>query len=367
MLLTIFVINTMPVNNRLSPKQRAGALALIENALPRDRSVRLSTTSRGDVELRTRRHRSRLALEISDSGTSAASRDRAIQTVYVLSGSTRKHRERLRAADASFVDVTRRIVRLRAPGVLIDRTDVSDPTAARRPQRPGRNPFSDRASLITRALLEDLGREWTLEEMAARVRLSPSMVSRALKELRGRHLIDAPETRQRPLRFRLLDPWPLFLNWTEHYRWTDNHMISVAAPIGDPASSLTRIGRALRSLPSRPKWAFTLHAAAALVSPHASWDTVHVYVGVEDPIALLDTSATAGWPVSEQGRLVLMAPKYREAVWWGSRQLGHGRRTVSVVQTLVDLWHYPVRGREQAEHLSRTLKWPQHGSVDEHD
>lgn len=45
-----------------------------------------------------------------------------------------------------------------------------------------------------------------------------------------------------------------------------------------------------------------------------------------------------------------MAPFYMDSVWRGARSV-RGLPVVSTLQLILDLWHYPIRGREQAEHL----------------
>jgi hypothetical protein len=56
------------------------------------------------------------------------------------------------------------------------------------------------------------------------------------------------------------------------------------------------------------------------------------------------------WKPAADGRLVIMRPYYEEAVWRGLSE-GGGIKIVSMTQLILDLWHYPLRGREQAEHL----------------
>jgi hypothetical protein len=43
-------------------------------------------------------------------------------------------------------------------------------------------------------------------------------------------------------------------------------------------------------------------------------------------------------------------PFYTHSAWHGA-QSAHGLPVVSTLQLILDLWHYPIRGREQAEHL----------------
>ena len=54
---------------------------------------------------------------------------------------------------------------------------------------------------------------------------------------------------------------------------------------------------------------------------------------------------------ADQGaNLVLMMPYYKHSVFYDSREV-EGLRVVSDIQLYLDLYGYPVRGREQAEHL----------------
>jgi hypothetical protein len=45
-----------------------------------------------------------------------------------------------------------------------------------------------------------------------------------------------------------------------------------------------------------------------------------------------------------------MRPWYAESVWFGLERR-KGLPVVSELQLILDLWQYPVRGLEQAEHL----------------
>ena len=54
---------------------------------------------------------------------------------------------------------------------------------------------------------------------------------------------------------------------------------------------------------------------------------------------------------ADQGaNLVLMRPYYKHSVFYDSQEV-EGLRVVSDIQLYLDLYGYPVRGREQAEHL----------------
>lgn len=286
----------------------------------------------------------------------AVQRASGTKRLYVIRRSTAAQRDKLRKMGASFVDPSRGIVRIQVPGLLIDRTDLPRFRYVR--SLPGRNPFGDRASLVPRTLLQDWRREWLLEEMRDHTGLSHSMVSRVVEALRSEQLVEAPDIHSRPLRFRIGNPWPLFLAWASYYSWRDNEQIRVAAPIGDPSLALPTLTAKLRSTVAKDlKWAFGLHAAASQRSRHATWDVVHVYVAAPDIGALTNLALELEWPPSEHGKLVFLRPKYRRSLWQDCEE-AEGLTITGTVQTMLDLWDYPVRGREQAEHLARVLDWP---------
>lgn len=85
---------------------------------------------------------------------------------------------------------------------------------------------------------------------------------------------------------------------------------------------------------------------------------MHVYIESTDRRDLERHALRLGWPIGDDGNLVFMSPLYRESIW-SERQFAHRMPVVSLVQLMLDLWRYPLRGREQAEHLYETVYLPQ--------
>jgi hypothetical protein len=137
--------------------------------------------------------------------------------------------------------------------------------------------------------------------------------------------------------------------WAAHYEWTRNPQIAFTAPIGTPERFLPRLRGAL----GKHRWALTLFAGASLVAPHSAWDKIHLYVDVQRNHDLIDVLSADDFEPSDQGRLVVMQPWYRDSVWYGLRSIERFP-VVSSLQLTLDLWHYKVRGREQAEHILHT-------------
>ena len=283
----------------------------------------------------------RVALALWDG---AAKDPFASNVVWVLPDLPKTVVQNLRAGGANFVDLRRGWVRLRAPGLLVDRMDVTLP--ARTPSnRPLANPFGDRASLVPRVLAADPGKIWGTRELAAAARVSTMTASHVVRRLEQANVV-LVEKAGKARRICLKSVESLIMAWSRYYDWSANRLTTYSVPMGDPE-------RFLRRLPStlgNRRWALTMHAAAALLAPIATWSKVHVYVDIQEREALQSMASALGWSEASDGRLVIAQPSYKESVWFGVRQL-NDLPVVSNVQLILDLWDYPDRGREQAMHL----------------
>lgn len=273
-----------------------------------------------------------------------------LPTVWVLRRRSALLRRELREARLSFVDLSG-AVHLNLPGLIVDRSDLR-PARGRTSGKNAIDPFADRSSRVSRVLLSHApDREWGVRELAEAAQVNPSTVSRVIKALAQEGLVEF-ERRGRSSATWVEDPGRLLQRWTRDYDWDRNERLAFTAPIGVPEKFLPRLRRVFHGA----RWALSLHAGASLIAPHAAWNRVHLYyAGTEGQI--LDLAREAGWKLGEEGNLVVMWPFYEESVWW---RVEH-RRTlpvVSVLQLVLDLWHYPLRGREQAEHLASSKLEP---------
>jgi hypothetical protein len=117
------------------------------------------------------------------------------------------------------------------------------------------------------------------------------------------------------------------------------------------AVNVETIIQRLRNLkiPRKMNYALSVHAGASLVAPHAVYKEVHIYV--EDRRGIEFFKKEMYLKDSAQGaNLVLMLPYYKHSVFY-DRQIIDGLAVVSDIQLYLDLYGYPVRGREQAENL----------------
>ena len=262
-------------------------------------------------------------------------------------------RDALRESSSSFVHPGSGTVHIITPSIVMDRT--LSPARARRPRAPGTmtNPFGDSASRVVRTLLRTAlspsQRPWGVRELAVETGVDRTTTSEVLRWLERSELVTSerrPGHRGRAIAVQIADPIRVLERWSASYDWTTNARLPVHAPFGSAERFVTRLSNHFTGI----RWVVTLQAAAATLAPHAAWDRIHVYVDAPDESGLHAIAAREGWPAGSDGRLVLMCPYYRMSVW-GNVQTIHRRPIVDIVQLLLDLWRYPVRGREQAEHL----------------
>jgi hypothetical protein len=263
--------------------------------------------------------------------------------LWVLRKASPGDLERLRNAGSSFVTLSG-AVRIQAPGILIDRGDL--PRVRPTGRDPYRSAFSDRASLVPRTLFAaGPGREWGLTDLAAAAGVSKSVASYAVRDLAERSVVEVRESGRKKM-VRLVSRPSLVEEWSREYRWRDNRSLRVQAPVGAPERFLGRLAGFLGTR----RWAATLQAGASLIVRHAPVEEVHVYLDAASPTDLAEVARQAGWNTGQDGLLHLFAPNYRTSLWHDVRKVG-GIPVVSTLQLILDLWHHPVRGREQARIL----------------
>lgn len=338
-------------------------LALISQAVAGHAEVRLGHQPRGDERAlwatllplaagSEERLSVRLRLSLSPAPSSKRPSITEVRVLADVAGG--RELESLRRANANFIDLESRTVRLSIPGILIDRVlpPEADDASESKP-RTGADPFADRASGVVRLLLRDAispaPRTWGVRELAATCHVDRTTASEVLRQLHDWGLVSRERNaslRGRPVTARVIDVASLIDRWSASYDWTRNRRLAVHAPIGNMERFLARLPELLRGR----RWALALQAAASRVAPHAAWDRVHVYVDARDAIRLRAVATERDWEPGDDGRLVLMAPYYERSLWPGITRLDR-LPVVGIEQLLVDLWRYPVRGREQAEHL----------------
>ena len=136
-------------------------------------------------------------------------------------------------------------------------------------------------------------------------------------------------------------------DWVRAYdlKKNEHHRFFVLAP--DAKSILLRLREI--NLPQECEFALSVQAGAGLVAPHAVFKEIHLYISDRQSIDFFREALDL--KEADQGaNLVLMRPYYKHSVFYDSHKV-EGLCVVSDIQLYLDLYGYPVRGREQAEHL----------------
>jgi hypothetical protein len=291
-----------------------------------------------------------LGLERSDDATSIP----VLASPYLGSSS----QQFLRGAGVAFIDFAGNAW-LVAPGMHVDRRGFANPL---REQREGRDLFSDKASLVLRILMKEraaLGVRQIAEIAGSQgddIRLTPGYVSKVVAELERRGYAS-----RKGEKVVLRRPEELLSDWVVSYRsrrrpYSRGYFLSAV----DAESAMPRLAQAFDA--EGVAYVFSGHAGASLVDRHAVFDSVEMYV--KDMERAHGVLVDAGARLVDRGANVnVSVPYYRVSAFYDLQVSRESMRAASDIQLYLDLYDYPVRGREQAEHLyeRRLRSWFERG------
>ncbi|MHB0979187.1 MAG: type IV toxin-antitoxin system AbiEi family antitoxin [Thermoleophilia bacterium] len=221
----------------------------------------------------------------------------------------------------------------------LDRRGFANPS---KESRPARDPFSDKASLVLRLLMstrEPMG----IRQIAEEADLTAGYVSKVAQELERRGYLDRKREG-----IALRHATDLLQEWVYSYRKRRPRAGTSYFVAAQHAEEL--IGRLSQAqVAGSEDYVLTLHAGASLVDRYADFDTVDLYVRNLETAEAIATEL-GGRAVERAGNLSMRVPYYRVSAFFGKHRV-RGLWVASDVQLYLDLYDYPVRGREQAEHL----------------
>lgn len=248
----------------------------------------------------------------------------------------------LKELGIGYIDMAGNIY-LRAPGILIEREGKPNPFGYRREEL---NPYSDKASIILRVLMNEPSRRWKVREIARAGHINPGWVSRVVNSLVERGLIEF----NRQTGIALLRGEDMLKEWADIYDWHRNRFYHYYCHALDFREILDKISRL--NLRGDKMVALGFQAGAYLVSPYSAFNQVHLLLdGSSCDVIRPDIERQLGLESRKEGaNLILVRPYYKYSALFGARKIKDWW-VVSDVQLYLDLNKYPVRGQEQAEHL----------------
>ena len=207
------------------------------------------------------------------------------------------------------------------------------------------NIFSPMASRIVRVLLVNPKQEWSILGLSKEAKTGYGHTFRVVKTLLRMGLCRQTETN----RVVVANPGELLTRWAGYYDFAllnkVNAYYSLEADLDGFTKRLSAVGE------PGLRYALTLQAGVSLVTPYVRPVNIHLYV---DPEKLSSWQELLNLQLTELGGNVFLVEPYDEGVFYKIQQV-RGINVVSSVQLYIDLYNYPARGREAAEHLKKEV------------
>ncbi len=162
-------------------------------------------------------------------------------------------------------------------------------------------------------------------------------------------------SRESSAQARILEPAQLLRDWAAWYaiKPLKAYRYSING-VTEAEKIIKLLSKARTVLPG--EWALTSMSGASLVAPFAVFNEVHVHLPKADELRRSWQKVLHLIP-DDVGPIHLVQPYYADAGSLGVREV-RKLPVVSDVQLYLDCYRYPVRGREQAEHILSQLIMP---------
>jgi len=204
------------------------------------------------------------------------------------------------------------------------------------------NVFSPKASRIIRVLLVSPKKEWSILNLSEEAETAYGHTYRLVKTLLKLGLCRKTETN----RVKVTNPGELLSRWAAYY---DFNLLNEVKAYYSMERDLDSLLRKLSSnIKDDLRYALTLHVGASLIAPYVRPASLHICIENEEESLV----KRLGLQPTELGGNVYLVKPYDEGVFYGVQEVREVY-VVSNVQLYVDLYNYPARGREAAEHLRR--------------
>lgn len=210
---------------------------------------------------------------------------------------------------------------------------------------PLKNVFSPISSRITRALLENPKKEWSMSDLSSDTGVSLGQTYNVLKAMLEERLVQKVEDKWQPS-----NPTALLDAWKEFYPTYKSRKYTFFSYAPNAVPSMVRDAAERSKLP----YALSFFSGADMVAPFVR--------GVNKVQFYTDQESVEKWrdalqlkEVQSGGNVEIYVP-YDEGVFYGQQQLPPGVEdtpVVSNVQLYMDLFNNPARGEEAADYLRK--------------
>lgn len=207
------------------------------------------------------------------------------------------------------------------------------------------NVFSPVASRVVRALLVDPSKAWSILSLSKETGTGYGHTYRVVKTLLRMGLCRRIEANK----VAVANAGELLTRWANYFDFASSNKVNAYYSLHEDLDSFLQ--RLKRARGQDLRHALTLHVGAALVSPYVRPANIHVCV---------ESRTVSLWQkllnlkFTELGGNVFLVEPYDEGVFY-KIQSRKGLPIVSNIQLYVDLYNYPARGREAAQHLRKEV------------
>ncbi|MGD8373805.1 MAG: type IV toxin-antitoxin system AbiEi family antitoxin [Candidatus Woesebacteria bacterium] len=250
-------------------------------------------------------------------------------------------REALKKEGVGYLDLAGNFY-LNIPGVYAERIIDKNPFSSTPPLK---NIFSPISSRITRALLEDPKKEWSISDLSTTTGVSLGQTYNVLKAMS-----DEAFVRKVDDRWQLSNPTALLDAWKEFYPKYQSRKYTFFSYAPNAVPSMVRDAAERTKLP----YALGFFSGADMVAPFIrGMNKVQFYTDQESVEKWRDALQLK--EVQSGGNVEIYVP-YDEGVFYGKQLLPPGAEdtpVVSNIQLYMDLFNNPARGEEAAEYLRK--------------
>ncbi len=212
--------------------------------------------------------------------------------------------------------------------------------------------FSDKATVIIRAMLSQPQRQWTVRDFENKFNVGRSRAAQVLSELREKGFVGGVAS-GRLAYSQLTDRGGLTKEWLNVYRFELNESLLYHSE----ENILKKMKTFLQNKKWNDKYALTLHTGANLISNYVNTPVVYCYLDSEgfDDMSLEIRQGLNLKELKTGGNVCFIKPYYKTSVFFHKQDI-KGFSVVSNLQLYLDLYHFPQRGREHADYLLKVLK-----------
>jgi predicted transcriptional regulator len=213
------------------------------------------------------------------------------------------------------------------------------------PEKPPVNIFTNRSAVLLHELLIRPPEEFRIRNLARQLSLSHGLVQRIITQLVEFGIVESKGVRTAK-KYNLVRPGKLLLDWISAYSITNKCTFYNYSS----GYSCEEIEKILKRKTKDSSYTLALHYATRIYDfSFTNLSTIELYFNSENERIGLEKKLYLE-PEERSYDVLLIKPYYRSILHQTSSKIS-GYLTASPLLTFLDLYHFPLRGHEQAEYL----------------